>query len=637
MTDRHLNQPPSRSYWNNMETDHIEIPEFISDLNLVEKNMVSIVVPNMKIINLNGIYGQAKFHGQALCLPKSDSDEQLILPRNPNENLIINGNNNNLNNINKIKDFSIDKSKVIKTLEYLKLNNLKYKYIEIDYSFLNDENNEMSTPKSNIKISDAEKAVAVNKENIYKKSSVVLLNTLPSLSSNIESPGQYKNIMKFNKHNWINISNNINTSCKIIKGSFNQLNGSMFGRFAGLQCTAMALAAIVYAQCINPTLEAWNKQNIDQILVQGNCVYADIIGPLQQIRCLRVNELPQLPCPMYNKLIRITYDDASAYYGSTLGTTISRNQLDQSFKANLAMYFQNYNAGIIICNLYSRAIFKIENLFYIFDSHSCTLFSENAFCIKCDSIDEFADHLLMIIGSSQSFNYTIDIIQSEIINNNLNIDNDNNFNINNNFNDNELSNDNINIDNELSINEENTIYDNFLPLESIYIHNQDIDNLNINDVLNINNNLELVVNKNDLMKRPNVHRKNSNNEIIEEKVWFDLFPMGNCGLTDSDRLVKISTLDYFQTRLMSKNLKYQQNSEYLFYALHQFELERSNSNINILCKNIDNSFVNKLHMIERNIRGTQSYWAEAHSDLSAMIRAIGSPTFFCTFSANDLK
>jgi hypothetical protein len=37
----------------------------------------------------------------------------------------------------------------------------------------------------------------------------------------------------------------------------------------------------------------------------------------------------------------------------------------------------------------------------------------------------------------------------------------------------------------------------------------------------------------------------------------------------------------------------------------------------------------------RNIRGTAAYWADAKSDVFAMIRALGPPTFFMTLSADD--
>jgi hypothetical protein len=685
MTDSHLQLPPANSYWNEMETDHIELPDCINDLNIIEKQLVSISLPNIKFINLHGLYGQAKFHGQVTCLANSNfSDEHVlkILPRKLNDTLLINSNENNLNILKNLKEFSIDKLKVIETLEYLIQHNLKYKHIIIDYNFLNEnfdlENNifiAQPKPKTNINISDGEKAVAVNKKNI-KKNSSVFLKSLPSLNlcSKLKSPGQHLNIINYNNElniniGWVRINNEPNSNY-ILRGSYNQSNSEMFGRFSGLQCTAMALAAIVYIKCINSTLQTLNQNNINNILVQGNCVYARIIGPHQQIRCLRVNELPQLPCQMYNKLIQIAYDDANAFYGSTLGTTISTHPTDCSFLANLELFFQNYNAGIIICNIYSRAIIKINNDYLIFDSHANSAFSNNAFIIKCETINKLHDDLMIIIGISNSYTYSIDMIDCQIINdnnlNNSNIRNNSNLSHNNlrndkinnsnlrsdnlikknqiidNSNEN-INNENLNNNEKLNENEkmidakvkvnENNYKDDFLPMENVYIYNQDVNNLELDNVLNIENKLDLIVDKDELVKKQFVNTQ----ELMEEQVWFDLFPMGTCGLNDVNRKVKITTLDYFQTRLMSKNCKFQNNCDYLFYALHQFELERIKSNVNILCKKINHNLVENLYVMEKNLRGTQSYWANAHSDLSAMIRAIGSPTFFCTFSVNDLK
>ncbi|GBP12651.1 hypothetical protein EVAR_10301_1 [Eumeta japonica] len=47
--------------------------------------------------------------------------------------------------------------------------------------------------------------------------------------------------------------------------------------------------------------------------------------------------------------------------------------------------------------------------------------------------------------------------------------------------------------------------------------------------------------------------------------------------------------------------------------------------------------IEDLHLIMRNIRGTAAYWRTALLDLTAMIKAIGPPTYFVTFSCNDIN
>ncbi len=39
----------------------------------------------------------------------------------------------------------------------------------------------------------------------------------------------------------------------------------------------------------------------------------------------------------------------------------------------------------------------------------------------------------------------------------------------------------------------------------------------------------------------------------------------------------------------------------------------------------------------RNLRGSAAYWSTAHSELVAMIRILGPPTWFLTLSCNDLN
>ncbi|CAG4975814.1 unnamed protein product [Parnassius apollo] len=47
--------------------------------------------------------------------------------------------------------------------------------------------------------------------------------------------------------------------------------------------------------------------------------------------------------------------------------------------------------------------------------------------------------------------------------------------------------------------------------------------------------------------------------------------------------------------------------------------------------------VDNMHLTMRNIRGSASYWQKCCSELIAMVRTLGPPTWFLTFSCNDLN
>jgi hypothetical protein len=91
--------------------------------------------------------------------------------------------------------------------------------------------------------------------------------------------------------------------------------------------------------------------------------------------------------------------------------------------------------------------------------------------------------------------------------------------------------------------------------------------------------------------------------------------------------------------LMSSNNCFQ-CVEYMFYLLSKLEYDKIKSCINICSsrlKTFGNARVNDLHVYMKCLRGYASYWNTAKSDLLAMIRQLGAPTWFITLSANDIN
>lgn len=93
---------------------------------------------------------------------------------------------------------------------------------------------------------------------------------------------------------------------------------------------------------------------------------------------------------------------------------------------------------------------------------------------------------------------------------------------------------------------------------------------------------------------------------------------------------------------MSNDRRFHRN-DYLFYALSVVEYYRAKSSISVSCRmrqahgeQTPQGLVDNIHLTMRNIRGSASYWRKCCSELIAMVRTLGPPSWFLTFSCNDL-
>ncbi|XP_066289123.1 uncharacterized protein, partial [Branchiostoma lanceolatum] len=136
------------------------------------------------------------------------------------------------------------------------------------------------------------------------------------------------------------------------------------------------------------------------------------------------------------------------------------------------------------------------------------------------------------------------------------------------------------------------------------------------------------------------------------------FPTGEGSFTD-DRDIRITPSQYFKARLFSADARFARDTSYIFYAQFVNELHFIQSNISISMRKGSavtaggrtisaEMLSNKEDVKEimksdegyrflQPIRGTPQYWDRTLKDLFGMIRQLGLPTFFCTFSAADLR
>ncbi|XP_061154317.1 uncharacterized protein LOC133167487 isoform X2 [Syngnathus typhle] len=136
------------------------------------------------------------------------------------------------------------------------------------------------------------------------------------------------------------------------------------------------------------------------------------------------------------------------------------------------------------------------------------------------------------------------------------------------------------------------------------------------------------------------------------------FPSGQNTL-DEERPIKLTPSKYFKTRLCCVDERFARDPTYLFFAQFVTEIYQATSSMSIQLRKgkpftrdgrrITNAMLQDKRQVEKLVRskdavrfmtplrGTPAYWERTTKDLFAMIRQLGTPTFFCTFSAAEMR
>ncbi|XP_058472555.1 uncharacterized protein LOC131445864 [Solea solea] len=146
------------------------------------------------------------------------------------------------------------------------------------------------------------------------------------------------------------------------------------------------------------------------------------------------------------------------------------------------------------------------------------------------------------------------------------------------------------------------------------------------------------------------------NRENEAKCFPVLFPQGHSVFHDN-REHRLTLSRYFNNRILHADGRFAQNVEYIFFAQYMSELEQVVSNVSIALRKGKGSHVPKRvrdvvnneeslrkllefddgYRFLKPIRGTPSFWQAAQRDLLACVRQLGVPTWFCSFSAADMR
>ncbi|XP_062613488.1 uncharacterized protein LOC134275232 [Saccostrea cucullata] len=142
----------------------------------------------------------------------------------------------------------------------------------------------------------------------------------------------------------------------------------------------------------------------------------------------------------------------------------------------------------------------------------------------------------------------------------------------------------------------------------------------------------------------------------EAKTFPYLFPSGRFSWND-DRETRITLSRYFNNRLMNTDDRFAKDSNYIFFSQFMSDLnqviEKTQISIRKSVRRMGSDQLVTANMVQnpeilsklmkndealrfmQPIRGTPAYWSAAQKDLFAMLRQLGIPTWFCSFSAAE--
>ncbi|KAI2666920.1 ATP-dependent DNA helicase PIF1 [Labeo rohita] len=137
------------------------------------------------------------------------------------------------------------------------------------------------------------------------------------------------------------------------------------------------------------------------------------------------------------------------------------------------------------------------------------------------------------------------------------------------------------------------------------------------------------------------------------------FPDGQNTFDEPNRAKHVSPSRYFNTRLFSIDNRCARDTSYIFFAQFVTEMHMATSSMSIQLRKakpmtrdgrrINCSLLQDKQELEKLVnnkeatrfmqplRGTPAYWEKTLRDLFAMLRQLGTPTFFCTFSAAEMR
>lgn len=206
---------------------------------------------------------------------------------------------------------------------------------------------------------------------------------------------------------------------RVVYGSFHQSDKTIFKhQYAGVQCAAMAMAAIIKSNILSPA--EWTTDTINNYLIEGDFLYRSVHRLLiekdaafPQHGLLRVNDFNVIKNTMYmfNHVFSMDFNDDPEIFGSLRNKRNSSPGV--SLEEGLQTLFKSHSSGILIANLFCFAVFKSGDKFYFANSHPTVL--KCAYFIECESIHDLHQICKQATGSRDN-QYTLHYVDVTVKN-----------------------------------------------------------------------------------------------------------------------------------------------------------------------------------------------------------------------------
>jgi hypothetical protein len=604
---------PSQSLMKNLTLP--PIPKSISDLTTTELRLISQVRPYLKIYLLNKGRSQRASKGLAVHFPMQIDEIVKSLPLVPeNSDFVVVREAIGSEGIS--NDLKIRPSFVLAALAWLKCNNPFYRDVSVNENL----------------IQSGVGAPIIQPDNNHAEF---------ECDQPIAQIGY--NAISENRH--------------ILRASMCQSH-VIFGVSGGNQCTAMCAAFL--ARCYVDAPNTWTRPVMDEVLIQGDQLYKQR-RPFCAHNLLAVDEVVGELCVLNTLSVILT--TAPFEQLLELQGRMRRNCAAKDLKIKISHLFDlQHTEAIITVNEYSMALHVHNDFVYLFDSHArgpngarasdrhgLAFVMKIPFLIAEDKISSLVTNNCLVTH----LNSDVPFIINPLLISDARAE--------------------ISYDNERTSTDISPIVSPARKSSRCEVESSEEepdDEVNVAGMFRefgARNELDCVISNDDFIEphlsevlrpanynSPFVLDREKNPPLNDRTKFLDvlafpyLFPNGTNGI-DKFRKIQITPLDYFQQRIMSNDPRFKGVSEFLFYALSVIDKWKIKQSVAVIgslrtqanCENNEELLqqigVDNPQIIMRNIRGSSSYRKKYGSDLIAMIKQLGIPTFFFTFSYDDLN
>ena len=142
---------------------------------------------------------------------------------------------------------------------------------------------------------------------------------------------------------------------------------------------------------------------------------------------------------------------------------------------------------------------------------------------------------------------------------------------------------------------------------------------------------------------------------VEVLAFPDLFPTGKFGFSEY-RDVKLTHTKYFNQRLLNYTQRFASDTDYIFFANFVSQQTNLRNQVNVAMRKVSGRNISagmlsdnfketvknfianeEAYSFMNSVKGSPAYWKIMLSDVLAMVKQLGTPSFFMTLSCADLR